>query len=153
METTTQQKENDPARLLDGINQSIFLKALMISAGVHLIFVFGTSFGLYKDWATYGMTSENYGFHTPSVMKTIKRDLVAEQEEAERQKKLDERMAEQEKAAAEAAANETPEPEGEAEGEEKGEAATESDTPTPPEIEPMAPKENFSLDDMPGLSL
>ncbi len=141
METTTPQKENDPARLLEGMNRSIFIKAMLISIVVHLVFVFGSSFGLYKDWSTYGMTSEDYGFHTPSVIKTIKRDVAAAKEEAEREQKLKERMAEQQAAAAEA----TPAPE--------PTAAVEPETPKAPEIEPMAPKESFSLDDMPGLSL
>ena len=144
MEEQNPSTELNPERLLDSINRSIFVRAFLMSLVVHLVIVFASSFGLYKDWSVYGIQSEDYGFHIPSVIKTIKRDVAAANEEAQRQKHLEERIAEQ---TAEADQSSTPEPV------EETESTSQPETPTPPEIEPMAPKENFSLDDMPGLSL
>ncbi len=149
MDSNATLTERDPERLLDSINKSIFVKALLMSTVVHLIFVLGSSFSLYKDWAEYGISSEDNGFHTPSKIKAIKRNMAEQKEEEERQQKLEERLEQQRAEAAEAEANATPEAEAPAEPE--GNAGDE--TPKPPEIEPMEPKGSFSLDDVPGLGL
>lgn len=129
--------------LLAGINRSIFFKALILSTIVHLLFMGISSFSLYKDWAEYGVRSGTHGFHTPSVIKTIKRENVQAEQEAARNQKLEERIAAQRAEAQAAAANATPTPVPET-----------SMSPTEePTVEPLPPKQNFSLDDLPGLGL
>ena len=132
----------EPEALLLGINQSIFTKALLVSLVAHTLLLGGTSFALYRDWAEHGVRSEQYGFHTPSTLKTIKLDLIKEEEDAQRRAREEERLADQRaRAMAEADAEPTPAPR----------ATTPGAPPAEPEIDPL-PRRAFSLDDV-GLDL
>jgi len=135
----------EPDQLLVTINQSIFTKAMLVSVVAHLLFIALTSFALYRDWAEYGIRSDNLGFHTPSDIKSIKRERVKQQEQAERDAKLQARLQEQRAAATL-----------EAEKKEASPPAAGSPATAPtavPEVEPLPPKQSFSLDDLPALGL
>ncbi len=131
--------------LLVNINRSIFTRALLFSTVVHIGFLALSSFSLYKDWATYGMFSDKRGFHTPSEIKSIRREQAKDAEDAERTKRMEARLAEQRAQASLADANATPTPDPAA-------AATAAPA-AEPTVEPLPPKPGFSLDDLPGLGL
>lgn len=134
----------DPESLLTSINRSIFLKGLLISALAHFAFLGLTSFGLYRDWAEYGLRSE-IGFHTPSNIKRLQQTRARERETAERDRREEQRRADQAARALE---------------DEERRAQAPDATPTPaaaqppaePTIEPLPPRP-FSLDDLPDLDI
>lgn len=130
--------------LLKDINKSILTKGIIVALVVHAILVFGTSFGLYKDWSHYGVKK-------PSTIKEIKKQEQVAADKARREEEIQRKAAE----AAAAASNAVPV---KATAETKamaakteakaGEAA--SKTVTPPEIKPMTPAstDDVSLDDL-----
>lgn len=138
----TSSETREPESLLQGINRSIFAKALILSTVVHLVFLGGTSFALYRDWAEYGVRSDEYGFHTPSTLKTLQRDQAKKAEEAERTAREEARRDEQRARAME---------EAEREPEEQARDTRPDAPPAEPTIEPLPPR-SFSLDDV-GLDL
>jgi hypothetical protein len=141
---TTQSDDAAPEALLENTNRSIFLKALVFSTVGHLVFAGVTSFSLYAGWAKHGMFDERYGLLSRSEMRLIEKDNARQAEKEAREAELAAELEEQRKEAKlemeqEGTAESTPEPE-----------ATQA-APTPPEIEPLPPKEGFSLDDLPDL--
>ncbi|MCC5848401.1 MAG: hypothetical protein JJU29_09920 [Verrucomicrobia bacterium] len=134
----TSSETREPESLLQGINRSIFTKALIVSTVIHVVVLGGTSFALYRDWAEYGIRSEKYGFHTPSTLKTLQRDQAKEAEEAERTAREEARRDEQRARAME---------EAEREPEERPRTTRPDGPPEEPTIEPLPPR-SFSLDDV-----
>lgn len=123
----------EPDELLQSISRSILLKALAVSLAIHAVVVFGTSFGLYRDWAVYGV-------HTPSTIKGLKQKAQKDADEAAR------RQAAEEKAAAAAADAATNAPPAAAPSASVTPPPTEaSPTPQAPEVAPMPPKPTFTL--------
>lgn len=129
----------DPDLLLEPLGRSIMVKALIISAVAHVVIIFGTSFGLYADWAEFGVQS-------PSSIKMKKKELQEQVEEEARRKAAEERAAQAQEAAVAA------EGDGSAAGTNApGGAApapapkAEEKAPVAPEIEPLPPKSGFSL--------
>ncbi|GEM_PF-2156176 len=148
-EQPSSEQELNPEALLEDCNQSTFLKSLIFSTVVHVVFAAVTSFSLYAMWAKHGMFREGYGLLSPSEMKLIAKEeakaaekkaqeemLAADLEEQRKQAKLDMEKEQAEEGEA------TPDPQS---------VGAESSTPTPPEIEPLPPKREFTLDDLPEL--
>ena len=142
----TQSESREPESLLQGINRSIFTKALLVSTVVHFAFLGVTSFGLYREWGEFGMFSEAYGFHTPSDLKQLRRDRAEEAEDTARQEAEEARRdARRAEAMAEAEAEEAArdaEPTAP-----RGSQRGTQPPPTEPEVEPLPPRA-FSLDDV-----
>ena len=67
-------KTKDPDDLLQGINQSIMFKGLVIATAIHAVIILGTSFSLYRDWGTYGFLA------TPSTINQAKQKARREAE-------------------------------------------------------------------------
>ena len=135
----------DPDLLLEPLGRSIMVKALIISAVAHVVIIFGTSFGLYADWAEFGVQS-------PSSIKMKKKELQEQVEEEARRKAAEERAAQVQEAAVAAegdgAAAGTNAPAGAAPaaaGGEKPAPKAEETAPAAPELEPLPPKSGFSL--------
>jgi sRNA-binding carbon storage regulator CsrA len=129
----------DPDLLLEPLGRSIMVKALIISAVAHVVIIFGTSFGLYADWAAFGVQS-------PSSIKMKKKELQEQVEEEARRKAAEERAAQVQEAAVAA------EGDGSAAGTNAPSGAApapapkaEEKAPVAPEIEPLPPKSGFSL--------
>lgn len=129
----------DPDLLLEPLGRSIMVKALIISAVAHVVIIFGTSFGLYADWAAFGVQS-------PSSIKMKKKELQEQVEEEARRKAAEARAAQAQEAAVAA------EGDGSAAGTNApGGAApatapkAEEKAPVAPELEPLPPKSGFSL--------
>jgi len=129
----------DPDLLLEPLGRSIMVKALIISAVAHVVIIFGTSFGLYADWAEYGV-------HSPATIKLLQKAQEEKVEEEARRKAAEERAAQAQEAAVAA------EGDGSAAGTNApGGAApapapkAEEKAPVAPEIEPLPPKSGFSL--------
>lgn len=116
-------KFKDPDELLAGTNRSTMLNATAVSLAIHLALIFGTSFGLYAQWG-------EYGFHSPSRIKEIKKEREDEAAEEARRKAVRERAAAQEAAKEQSAAA----PQGER-----------AQPPAEPELEALPPKAGFTL--------
>ena len=126
----------DPDLLLEPLGRSIMVKALIISAVAHVVIIFGTSFGLYADWAEFGVQS-------PSSIKMKKKELQEQVEEEARRKAAEERAAQaQEAAEGDGSAAGTNAPGGAAPA---PAPKAEEKAPVAPEIEPLPPKSGFSL--------
>ena len=134
----------EPDDLLAEVRRSILGLALLISAAIHLVLIGGTSFGLYRDWGKYGLSSPEMGFHTPSKMNLIKNRLQREADEAARKAAAEKRAAE----AAAAAATNAPAATASAPSSGAASATNTSasaGTVKPPEVQPLPPKSNFSF--------
>lgn len=132
----------EPDDLLVEVRRSIMGLALALSALIHIVLIGGTSFGLYRDWAKYGLRSDDLGFHTPSDINLIKAREQREADDAAR-KLAAERKAEAAAAftatnapAATAASSLTP-----------AGSVTNTGTVKPPEVQPLPPKSEFSFGD------
>ena len=147
-QATQQFNSREPDSLLETINKSHFAQGVLISFIVHIAFVGVTSFKLYADWAEYGISSPDRGFHTPSDIKDIKRARIKEAEEAEQKAKLEERVKAQEAAQAEEDAKAKEEGAAGADTNATSEAGTTDKPLKAPTIKAMAPA---SLDDTPTL--
>jgi hypothetical protein len=126
----------EPDELLSNINRSIMLKALAISLVVHAVVVLGTSFGLYRDWGTYGL-------HTPSTIKQLKQTAAREAEAAARREAAAKKAVAEAEAAKVAATNAPAAPTAAV-------VPASMTTQTPgdpeaPELAPMPPKTSFTL--------
>lgn len=136
--------QKNPDELLVDINKSIMPKGIAIALGLTAIVVFGTSFGLYKDWAKYGIK-------TPSAIKAEKKAEQVEAEKARREAEIQRKAAE----AAAMASNAVP---AAASASAKAAAPAASSTgpasdaasaKKPPEIEPLPPASGeISLDEI-----
>ncbi len=140
----------NPDNLLKEIDKSILTKGIVVALIVHAIIVFGTSFGLYKDWAKYGVKA-------PSTIQAIKKAEQVEAEKARREAEIQRKAAEAAVAASNAvpvtATAETKALSGKApaaaEGEAAPAAAGEGSAKKPPEIQPLPPASgDISLDDL-----
>ena len=134
----------DPDLLLEDFGRSIMVKALIISAVAHVVIIFGTSFGLYADWAEFGV-------HSPATIKMKRKELQEQVEEEARRKSAEERAAQAQEAAVAAdgaSATSTNAPGGTAPapaGDAKPAPKAEEKAPVAPELEPLPPKSGFSL--------
>jgi len=136
-------KTRDPDDLLKGINQTIMIKGLIIATAIHAVIILGTSFGLYREWGTYGFLA------APSTINHKKQIETRAAEEAKRKEAAAQRAAESE-ARAEAAATNKPA---------RSATATQSlssgnldlDEPKEPDLGTLPPVRSFSLDDIGGL--
>ena len=133
-------KTKDPDNLLRDINQSIMIKGLLIATAIHAVLILGTSFGLYRDWATYGFLK------TPSSINQEKQKVQREKEEAERQAVAAQRAAEREAAAQAAAASKAPAPTRGGAPSAGADADSQTPTTSPLEGETLPPATGFSLD-------
>ncbi len=148
---STQDNRNvDPDSLLTNIGKSILGPAIIIAVVAHLVILFLTSFGLYRDWATYGISSQEYGFHTPTKIKQIKKDKAQAEAEQKRKEELDRKIKEEAKAEEAAEAGAATNQAAKAAAPAAGKAATVPGDKkiTPPEIEPLAPADEANLDDL-----
>lgn len=136
----------NPDDLLKNINKSILTKGIIIALIAHAIIVFGTSFGLYKDWGTYGIKA-------PSTIKNLKKQEQVEKAKAEREAAIARKAAD----AAAVASNAVPV---KASSKVETKAADASTPPKgsasaskvkPPEIEPLPPASGEILLDELGL--
>lgn len=127
----------DPDLLLEPLGRSIMVKALIISAVAHVVIIFGTPFGLYADWAAFGVQS-------PSSIKMKKKELQEQVEEEARRKAAEARAAQVQEAAVAAEGGGAPSgthaPGGVAPAPKAEEPAA-----VPPELEPLPPKSGFTL--------
>jgi len=130
----------EPDELLAEVRRSILGFALLLSAAIHLVLIGGTSFGLYRDWGKYGLSSPEMGFHTPSKMNLIKNRLQREADDAARKKAAEERAA-----AAAAAATNAPAATATAAAATATNTATPAGTIKTPEVQPLPPKSDFSF--------
>lgn len=143
MENFTLDQAREPEQLLEKINRSIFLKALLISLVVHVVFAGVTSFSLYGKWAEYGMFKEGYGLLSPSEIREIEQEARKAEREQERNQEMEARIEERRQQA-----DLEMEDEEETEPEETATPEPESDAePEAPEVEPLPPAEGFSLED------
>ena len=127
----------NPDDLLKNINKSILAKGIIVALIVHAAIVFGTSFGLYKDWAKYGVKK-------PSVIKQEKKQEMIEAEKLRREEEIKRKAEEAAIAASNAApVKATAETKAAAAQTKDGEAAAgaggDGATKKPPEIEPLPP--------------
>jgi len=130
-------KTKDPDDLLQDINKSIMLKGLLIATAIHAVIILGTSFGLYRDWGTYGFLAR------PSTIGREKQREQRAKVEAEQQAMADQRATERAEEAKAAAASKSP-----------SRAATPADMDTAPQGaatspldgEVLPPATDFSLD-------
>ena len=134
----------NPDDLLKDIDKSILTKGIIIALVVHAIFVFGTSFGLYKDWGKYGIKA-------PSTIKAEKKQEQAEADKAHREAEI-QRKAE---AAAIAASNAVPVKATaevkalSAASKEKATATDDKAAKKAPEVQPLPPASGeISLDEL-----
>ncbi len=137
----------NPDSLLKDINKSILTKGIVIALVAHAIVVFGTSFSLYRDWATYGVK-------TPSAIKAQKKEEQIAADKAKREEEIRRKAEESAALASNAApAKATAETKTEAAQSKSADAkATEAsgNVKKPPEIEPMKPgsTDDISLDEI-----
>ncbi len=127
----------NPDDLLKNINKSILTKGIIVALIVHAAIVFGTSFGLYRDWAEYGVKK-------PSTIKQEKKQKQVEAEKARREEEIKRKAEEAAIAASNAApVKATAETKAAAAQSKAGEGAkgAEGDgaAKKPPEIEPLPP--------------
>jgi hypothetical protein len=129
----------EPDELLAGVRRSILGLALVLSAVIHAVLIGGTSFKLYRDWGTYGLSSDEFGFHTPSDINQLKTREQRAADEAARKAAAERRAAEAAAAAAQAASNAPPATAAAAA------PATGKPAVKPPEVEPLPPKTGFAF--------
>lgn len=84
----------EPDKLLEKSASVRLGKGLVLSLLIHLALIAATSFGLYRSWAKWGLSSEK-GFHTPAVIKALEKEASRA---AADQAKLDAEQAAAEKA-------------------------------------------------------
>lgn len=133
----------NPDDLLTEINKSIMGKGIAIAVVVTAVVVFGTSFGLYKDWAKYGVK-------TPSAIKAEKKAEQVEAEKARREAEI-KRKAEEAAAVASNAVPATASAPAKAAqaAAPAGSASEEAAAKKPPEVEPLPPASGeISLDEI-----
>lgn len=136
--------EFDPDKLLENVGKSILGKAIVIATVIHLLVIGLTSFSLYKDWAQYGV-------HTPSQINAMKQQEQREADEARRQEEILRKEKAVADAAAAAASNAAP---ASASAQVAPAAGKEVEDPgaqkkvTPPEVEPLPPADDISLDEL-----
>ena len=95
MNTTTPRKTKDPDDLVKDVNLSMMPKGLLIAFAIHAVIIFGTSFGLYRDWWGWNPEKKAYGFlATPSTINHEKQKDKSAAEEAKRQAATAQREAE-----------------------------------------------------------
>ncbi|MCL1856044.1 MAG: hypothetical protein FWF84_00135 [Kiritimatiellaeota bacterium] len=92
---TAKIEHRDPDTLLIGTRKSMMTQGLLIALAVHAVVLFGTSFGLYKEWGEYGVYSSEHGIHSPSTIKEIKRQREKAAEEETRKAAQNARKEEQ----------------------------------------------------------
>ena len=131
----------EPDDLLIEVRRSILGLALALSALIHVVLIGGTSFSLYRDWAKYGLSSDERGFHTPSDINLIKAQEQRAADDAAR-KAASERKATE--AAAFAATNA---PAATATVAAPGGTTTNAGAIKPPEVQPLPPKSEFTFGD------
>lgn len=136
--------QKNPDDLLLEINKSILGKGIAIAVILTAIVVFGTSFGLYKDWAKYGVKA-------PSAIKAEKKAEQVEAEKARREAEI-KRKAEEAAAIASNSVPATASAPAKAAATDKPAPASNADASSakkPPEIEPLPPASgDISLDDL-----
>jgi hypothetical protein len=133
----------NPDDLLKNINKSILTKGIIVALIVHATIVFGTSFGLYRDWAEYGVKK-------PSTIKQEKKQKQVEAEKARREEEI-KRKAEESAALASNAAPAQASAPAKADAPAGSKAAEAKDgNVKPPEIQPLKPvsTDDLSLDDI-----
>ena len=134
----------EPDELLVGVRRSILGLALVLSTVIHVVVIGGSSFSLYRDWAKYGLTSDELGFHTPSDINQIKNREQREADDAARKAAIEKRASEAAARAAQAASNAAPATATAPAAAGDGSAASGTPTVKPPEVEPLAPKTEFT---------
>lgn len=72
---------HDPDQLLTPIAQIPLRRALAHSLILHLLLILLTSFGLYRAWLRWGLTSDQ-GFNTPARIKTLEKQAQKAENEA-----------------------------------------------------------------------
>lgn len=132
----------EPDELLAGVRRSILGLALVLSAVIHAVVIGGTSFALYRDWAQYGLSSDEFGFHTPSDINLLKAREQRAADDAARRAASEQRAAAAAAAAAQAASNAPPAAAAAPAG-----AADPAAPVKPPEVEPLPPKTDFTFGD------
>ncbi len=143
-------QNKNPDELLTGINKSILTIGIIVAIVIHAVIIFGTSFGLYKDWNEYGFGKK------PSTIKAEKKAKEVAAEKARREAEIQRKAA----AAAEVEKNATQVSEetkktvdaaGEATADKPADGSA---TKTPPEIEPLprATTDDIGMDDL-GINL
>ena len=133
----------DPDKLLENVGKSILGKAVIIATVIHVLVIGLTSFGLYKDWAEYGL-------HTPSQINSIKQQKQREADDARRQEEV---LKKEQAVAAAAAAAASNAVSAKATAPAAGIGKPVSDvsgqkTVKPPEIKPLPPATDISLDEI-----
>ena len=131
----------DPDKLLENVGKYILGKAIIIATVIHVLVIGLTSFGLYKDWATYGV-------HTPSQINSIKQQ---QQREADEERRKEEVLKKEQAVAAAAAAAASNAVSAQAKAPAVGKPVndvTEKAKIKPPEIEPLPPATDISLDEI-----
>lgn len=153
-----------PDELVVEIERSIFGKALVISLIAHLVLLGATSLSLFHDWM-YTTTYEDkdldgnpvtrevrpYFLKSPSYINAQKTKLRHDEEELARKKAAAEKAAAAEAARAAAATNQTtqasaPASTNAAPAAAKETVATQEEKQkTPPEVQPLPPKKDFTF--------
>jgi len=94
----TKTEQMDPDTLLESMKKSVMTQAIALAFLVHAAITFGTSFGLYKDWAYfYAKDKEDpqkkgFTLYTPSTIKVMKNREIKQAEEAKRKAIADEKL-------------------------------------------------------------
>ena len=128
-----------PDTLLVEIEKSIFVKSIVISIVAHVLLLGLTSFPLFADWTKYGI-------HSPSFINGQKTAENKAREAAERKAAAEKKAAEEQAKAESAATNATAKAEAPAKGGTPAVAEGE-EKKTPPEVEALPPKSEFTLGD------
>ena len=76
----------DPETLLKDSSKTSLGSGIFLSVIIHLLVIGLTSFGLYKAWAKWGLTSEK-GFNTPGVIKQLEKEAAKAAEQKARDDK------------------------------------------------------------------
>lgn len=133
--------------LLKNINKSILATGIIVALIIHAVIVFGTSFGLYKDWSEYGIKK-------PSTIKQMKKEqqVAAEKErrDAEIKRKAEEAAITASNAVPVSAKAEQSAKQMETNGKPVASSDSTDGNVKIPEIEPLKPAstDDLSLDDM-----
>lgn len=137
--------QKNPDDLLVDINKSIMPKGIAIALALTAIVVFGTSFGLYRDWAKYGLK-------TPSEIKAEKKAEQVEAEKARREAEIKRKAEEAAAVSSNAAPAQVSAPAKAAQAAGAAPAGSASEAAAakkPPEIEPLPPASGeISLDEI-----